>query len=206
MLKAIHLLFFFLLSFLSYAQNNYPIQTVLKGDSVVIYTVEQNNDIELLLANQRNRVSYFKNNIVKQEEIIDSLNKLIGELSQKKKLIVDSLQLVLNTNFSDYDSLHAQYRDVEKWLYNAAVDHAYIYYSYNQRAIMSIDLTSYVLVGYKRSGNFSLVRRGPVSDDKYWKQYNRACLDEPNAEWLTSYKIRWRPSLVQFPYQIDPQP
>ena len=206
MTKAIHLLFFFLISFLSYAQNNYPIQTVLKGDSVVIYTVEQNNDIELLLANQRNRVSYFKNNIAKQEEIIDRLNRLIGELSQKQTIIVDSLQLALNTNFGDYDSLHAQYRNVEKWLYNAAVDHAYIYYSYDSCTVMSIDLTSYVLIGYPKTGNFSLARRGPVSDNQYWKEYNRARPEEPNAAWLTFYKERWRPSLVPFPYQINPQP
>jgi hypothetical protein len=202
MTKTFHLIFFFLLSFLSYAQNNYPVQTVLKGDSVVIYTVEQNNDIEFLLANQRNRVNYFKNNIAKQEEIIDSLSALL----QKQKLISDSLQLVLNTNSSDYDSLRAQYRNAEKWLYNAAVDNAFIYYSFDNSTVISIDLTSYVLVGYKRSGNFSLARRGPVSDDLYWKEHNRDCPSEPNSDWLSLYKKRWRPSLVPFPYQINPQP
>jgi uncharacterized coiled-coil protein SlyX len=174
----------------------------LKGDSVVIYTVEQNNDIEFLLANQRNRVNYFKNNIARQEEIIDSLNRLV----QKQKLFADSLQLILNTNSSDYDSLYAKYRNTEKWLYNTAVDNAFIYYSFENSAVMAIDLTSYVLVGYKRSGNFLLARRGPVYDDLYWKEYNRNYPSEPNNDWLTFYKIRWRPSLVQFPYRINPQP
>ena len=61
------------LSFLSLSQN-YPVQTILKGDSVVIYTVEQNEDIEILLANQRSRVAFYKNNIAKQQAVIDSLN------------------------------------------------------------------------------------------------------------------------------------
>jgi hypothetical protein len=202
MAKTILSFFFSLLTFLSYSQNNYPVQTVLKGDSVVIYTVEQNNDIEFLLANQRNRVSYFKNNIAKQEKIIDSLNQLL----QKQKLIYDSLQLAINTHSSDYDSLSAKYHNTEKWLYNAAVDNAYIYYSFENSAVMAIDLTSYILIGYKRSGNFSIARRGPVSDDLYWKDHNRTCPDEPKSDWTLLYKKNWRPTVIQFPYQINPQP
>ena len=202
MTKILHLFVFLLLSFLSYSQNDYPIQTVLKGESVVIYTVEQNNDIEFLLANQRNRVTYFKNNIAKQEEIIDSLNQLL----QKQKLFSDSLQLALNTNSSNYDSLYVKYYTVEKWLYNTSVDNAFIYYSFDKCTVVAIDLTSYVLVGYKKSGNFSLIRRGPVYDDLYWKENNRNYPSEPNSEWISFYKKSWRPTLIKFPYQINQRP
>ena len=200
------------ISFLSLSQN-YPVQTILKGDSVVIYTVEQNDDIEILLENQRSRVAFYKNNIAKQQNAIDSLNQELIEQKAKQQTIIDSIQAVadglrftLKNKFGNYDSLQQRYDSVNTWLYNTAADHAFIYYSYIKSTIVAIDLASYIIVGYKRSGNFSVARRGPVSDDLYWKNYNREMKDEPNEDWLTHYKARWRPTQIQFPYQILPKP
>lgn len=199
------------LSFLSMSQN-YPVQTILKGDSVVIYTVEQNEDIEILLANQRSRVAFYKNNIAKQQAVIDSLGLEMIKQRAKQQAVIDSIQAVadglrftLKNKFSNFDSLQQRYDSVSTWLYNTASDHAIIYYSYEKSTVVAIDLASYIIVGYRRSGNFSVARRGPVSDDPYWKNYNREQKDEPNADWLTYYKERWRPVTFQFPYQI-PQP
>lgn len=199
------------LSFLSLSQN-YPVQTILKGDSVVIYTVEQNEDIEILLANQRSRVAFYKNNIAKQQAVIDSLNLEMIKQQAKQQTVIDSIQAVadglrftLKNKFSNFDSLQQRYDSVSTWLYNTASSNAIIYYSYENSTIVAIDLASYIIVGHRRTGNFSIARRGPVSDDPYWKNYNREQKDEPNADWLTYYKERWRPVTFQFPYQI-PQP
>jgi hypothetical protein len=185
----------------------------LKGDSVVIYTVEQNDDIEILLANQRSRVTFYKSNIAKQQNIIDSLNQELINQQAKQQAIIDSiqtvannLQLTLKNKFSNFDSLQQRYDSVSTWLYNTASSNAIIYYSYTKSTVMAIDLASYIIVGYKRSGNFSIARRGPVSDDPYWKNYNREMKDEPNEDWLTYYKDKWRPTQIQFPYQILPKP
>jgi hypothetical protein len=200
------------ISFISLSQN-YPVQTILKGDSVVIYTVEQNQDIELLLANQRSRVAFYKNNIAKQQTIIDSLNLEMIKQQDKQQLVIDSLQAVANNlqftlknKFSNFDSLQQRYDSVSTWLYNTASSNAIIYYSYTKSTVMAIDLASYIIVGHRRTGNFSVARRGPVSDDPYWKNYNREIKDEPNEDWLTYYKDRWRPTQFQFPYQILPTP
>ena len=199
------------LSFLSLSQN-YPVQTILKGDSVVIYTVEQNEDIEILLANQRSRVAFYKNNIAKQQAVIDSLNLEMIKQQAKQQTVIDSIQAVadglqftLKNKFSNFDSLQQRYDSVSTWLYNTASSNAIIYYSYENSTVVAIDLASYIIVGHRRTGNFSVARRGPVSDDPYWKNYNREQKDEPNADWLTYYKERWRPVTFQFPYQI-PQP
>ena len=199
------------LSFLSLAQN-YPVQTILKGDSVVIYTVEQNEDIEMLLANQRSRVAFYKNNIAKQQVVIDSLNLEMIKQQAKQQAVIDSIQAVadglrftLKNKFSNFDSLQQRYDSVSTWLYNTASSNAIIYYSYEKSTVVAIDLASYIIVGHRRTGNFSVARRGPVSDDPYWKNYNREQKDEPNVDWLTYYKERWRPVTFQFPYQI-PQP
>ena len=210
-LKLLYLLAIFPVALLS--QQVYPIQTILKGDSVVIYTVEQNEDIELLLANQRSRVTFYKNNIAQQENIIDSLHIELLKQKDKQQAVIDSLQAVANNlqltlknKFSNFDSLQQKYDNVNNWLYNTACNSAIIYYSYTNSTVVAIDLASYIIVGHKRTGNFSIARRGPVSDDAYWKNYNREQKDEPNPDWLTYYKDKWRPVTIQFPYQIIPQP
>ncbi len=209
-LKLLYFLTIFPVILLS--QQAYPIQTILKGDSVVIYTVEQNDDIEILLANQRSRVAFYKNNIAKQQAVIDSLNLVMVKQQTKQQAIIDSMQRVaddlrftLKNKFGNYDSLQQRYDSVNTWLYNTASSNAIIYYSYTNSTVMAIDLASYIIVGHKRTGNFSVARRGPVSDDEYWRNYNREQKDEPNADWLTYYKEKWKPVIFQFPYQI-PQP
>ena len=207
----LYLLVIFPITLLS--QQAYPIQTILKGDSVVIYTVEQNDDIEILLENQRSRVAFYKNNIAKQQNAIDSLNQELIKQKAKQQTVIDSIQAVaddlrftLKNKFGNYDSLQQRYDSVNTWLYNTASSNAIIYYSYINSTVMAIDLASYIIVGHKRTGNFSIARRGPVSDDLYWKNYNREIKDEPNEDWLTYYKDRWRPTQFKFPYQILPQP
>ena len=211
-MKQLLTILFIAISFISLSQN-YPVQTILKGDSVVIYTVEQNEDIELLLANQRSRVAFYKNNIAKQQIVIDSLNLEMIKQKDKQQTIIDSLQAVANNlqftlknKFSNFDSLQQRYDSVSTWLYNTASSNAIIYYSYTKSTVVAIDLASYIIVGHKRTGNFSVARRGPVSDDPYWKNYNREMKDEPNEDWLTYYKDKWRPTQFKFPYQILPTP
>ena len=85
----LYLLVIFPITLLS--QQAYPIQTILKGDSVVIYTVEQNDDIEILLENQRSRVAFYKNNIVKQQNAIDSLNQELIKQKAKQQTVIDSI-------------------------------------------------------------------------------------------------------------------
>ena len=190
-------LLFILISFFNLSQN-YPVQTILKGDSVVILTVQQYRDIELLLDNQRNRANDYKNDIEEQNKRIDSLTLVINDRDK----YIDSLNTSLISNLSNYDSLQIRNNTIENWLYNASIDNTYLYYSYRDSTIMSIDLSSYMFIGNKRSGNFTLARRGTFYEDLEWKKYNREYPQEPELGWELYYREKWRPVVIKFPYKI----
>ena len=196
-MKNVITLLFTIISFLSLSQN-YPVQTKIKGDSVVIMTTEQYRDIELLLSNQRYRVNDYKKDISIQEKIIDSLT----EVCNRRVYVIDSLDTVIKHKFYTYDSLQNKVNTIERWLYTASVDNSYLYYSYLDTTIMSVDLSSYLFIGNRRSGNFSLVRRGPVSQDSEWKKNNILYPQEPGIGWELNYKEKWRPVVVKYPYKI----
>jgi len=199
-MRSILTLLFTLITFVTLSQN-YPIQTKLKGDSVVILTTEQYRDIELLLSNQRDRVDSYKSDVSLQEKEIDSLKELLS----KKTNIVDSLDILVKSKFSNYDSLQTKLRVMEDWLYNSAVDNAYLYYSHRDTTIMSIDLSGYALYGSRFYGSLSMERRGEASEDAQWKKWNRLYPQEPELNWELKYREKWRPVVVEFPYKIKQQ-
>jgi hypothetical protein len=190
-------LLFTIISFFTLSQN-YPVQTVLKGDSVVILTTQQYRDIESLLDNQRNRVSGYKKDITEQEKQIDSLTCVINNKTNH----IDSLNVVISRKLSNYDSLESRNNTIEHWLYETSIDNAFIYYSYRDSTVMSIDLSSYMLIGNKRSGNFVLLRMGSIYEDSEWKKRNRQFPQEPDLGWETHYKEKWKPVIIKFPYKI----
>jgi hypothetical protein len=192
-------LFLFLNSLVSYSQN-YPVQTVLKGNSVVILTTEQYDDVNLLMANQRARVNFYKNELEAQEKYMDSITKVFHEKIDS----IDSLNEVLINRLEDCDSISTKLITMEQWLYERSVDNSYLYYSYLESTVKFIDLGSYVLYGTRRDGSFGLIRRGPVSEDLEWKKYNRSVKDEPLPNWESSYKNKWRPTVLTLPYKITP--
>jgi hypothetical protein len=190
-------LLFAIISFLSLSQN-YPVQTKLKGDSVVIMTTEQYRDIELILSNQRYRVNGYKEDISIQEKIIDSLTKVCN----RRVYAIDSLDTVIKHKFYTYDSLQSKINVIERWLYTSSINNTYLYYSYSDTTVMSIDLSSYFFIGNRRTGNFSLVRRGPVSQDSEWKKYNILYPQEPGINWELNYREKCRPVVTKYPYKI----
>lgn len=207
-MKTIIFGFFVLFTPYLYSQQTYPLQTILKGDSVVIYTVEQNQDIELILDNQRNRVTFYKNSVIEQERIIDSLNI---ELQKNKTItdsvivICDSLQQFIQKEFVECRNSKTRLVETQKWLLNTAIDNAFLFYSHKKSTIMAIDLTSYMF-GYRtKYGNFYLVRRGTVDEDNIWSQRNRSDFEEIDEHWFDYFNKKWKPNLIQFPYQIKIQ-
>ena len=83
-------LFLLFFPFLMLGQNQYPIQTIFNGDSVVILTLKQSDEINRTIDEQNlflsNRSKFFKNST-------DSL-KLFISLQNK---IIDSFQLIFYT-------------------------------------------------------------------------------------------------------------
>ena len=188
--------------FVSFIVNGqkYPVKTKLKEDSVVILTTDQYQVMQTLLDNQKKRVTIYKKDLLEQEKEIDSIiNDLIV-----KNLIIDSLLCEIENKSTNLDSITSRLVGIENWIYNSSIDNTYLYYSYREQQVIGIDFASFILIGNRRSGNFSLVRRGPTYEDEQWKKYNRLYLNEPPENWETYYKKNWKPNLVIFPYKIKP--
>jgi hypothetical protein len=196
-MKIFNVFYFILISFSIFSQK-YPVQTTIKGEDVVILTLDQYEGIELILNNQKARNNYYKEDIIKKNKFIDSISLLIND----KMCIIDSLDYQIRKKLSDYDSLNSKILYYESWLYERSVSNSYMYYSYSESTIKFIDLSSYIIIGNRRSGNFSLARRGPTSEDEEWKKYNKIVKEEPIYNWENNYKEMWRPRVITFPYKI----
>jgi hypothetical protein len=57
-------------------------------------------------------------------------------------------------------------------------------------------------VGNKRSGNFSLVRRGPTIEDEKWKKENRENPESPEQGWDLFFNKKYKPVLMKYPHKI----
>ena len=113
-------------------QSNYPLKTIIKGDSVVILKVEQADEINIIFERQKKQLQDLKDTItiLKKNVIIrDSVILNMTEIQQEKE---------------DFDSTIAQRLDlIENWLYYSAIEGAWLYYSYQDSLIYRVDLSNY---------------------------------------------------------------
>lgn len=182
------------LNFVIFSQNSYPIQTILKNDSVVIYTLEQSKDIDLMLENQRalNKGYKEKNELYLSE--IDSLKRNI----ETQKIILDSLILV-NRNI---DSLQDRIETIERWIVRSSIDNIYLYMSWQDNKIKGIDMTVYEFRANYQTGNFKMVRRGNNDELSSWKFANYHKKESPEIGWEIKYWEENRPIVLDLPFNI----
>lgn len=116
---------------LIFSQSNYPLKTVIKGDSVVILTVKQADDINQIFESQKAKIAAFKKDILVRDSIIAIRDTII---LQKEQVIIQHI----------FDDEIARRLDIlENWLLNAAINGAWIYYSWEDSLIYAVDLSQY---------------------------------------------------------------
>lgn len=194
MKKVLLIVFLFMVSKVSLGQNSYPIQTILKGDSVVIYTVEQSIDLDLMLENQRALSLDYKKKNEEYRSKIDSLERLVKIKSEEN----DSL-LTLNRN---QDSLKQRLHIIEDWLVRSSIDNAYIYMSWPDSKIKSVDLSIYTVHGNHQNGTLRMVRRGPNNELQMWKSLNYIKRESPSVDWNKNYYEEDMPIINNLPIDI----
>ena len=170
MMKLTNLLtiIFLIIVGVGYSQPTYPIQTVLKGDSVVILTKKQSKEIDLLIDNQKIRIQKYKTEI---KNLTDT-NYVLKQNIQTKDSVIDSLNnMISNINYG-YDSLINRLDTLESWILMSSIDNGYLYYSWQDSTIKVIDLSLYMLIGHKKTGNYSLIVRDEVMTINLWKERN----------------------------------
>ena len=100
---------------LIFSQSNYPLKTVIKGDSVVIITVEQADNINTIFENQKAKIASLKLDVAKRDSL----------LALKELQIIEKTQVIDNFIF---DSVIAKRLDIiEHWLLDAGINSTWIY-------------------------------------------------------------------------------
>jgi len=129
------LIFFISLIFSVYGYSQYPIQTIFKGDSVVILTIKQSSDINFLIDKQ----SILVKNL---QEQIKVLNEKL-ETTNKELITKDSI----STHYKSLsDSVGKENTALMDSIWNWSLGPSLIYSQYPDDSTMYIlDLTRYYL-------------------------------------------------------------
>jgi hypothetical protein len=178
----------------SQTQNSYPVQTILKGDSVVIYSVQQSADIDLMLANQRALSMKYRSDIDRLKNELDS----VKEIAAQKQQIIDSISKV---NYA-CDSVKKDLYLVKDWILKTSMDNALIYFSWQDSTVRCIDLTVYRWKTNYQTGNLRLVRRGDNVNYELFKDHNYRTKESPSVGWEGHYWEVDRPIVKKFPFDI----
>ena len=168
---------------LIFSQSNYPLKTVIKGDSVVILTVKQADDINAIFESQKAKIAAFKKDIIVRDSIIAILDTIILE---KERVIVEHV----------FDYEVTQRLDVlEAWLLDAAINNAWIYYSWDDSTIYAVDLRQYRVRKDNMTGDIYFYKC-PDPIDPYKDQ------ESPLKGWERAIVKPERPKVTQVPIKL----
>ena len=122
------------MSSLILSQSNYPLQTIIKGDSVIILTKKQATDINNIFKSQNIKIANYKIEIAYKDSLLKEKIKTINSFSFNKE-VTKRLDIL------------------ETWMVDAAIDNTWIYYSWKDSVIYAVDLSQYYIkkndkVGY----------------------------------------------------------
>jgi hypothetical protein len=102
-------------------QSNYPIQKIIDGDTFVVLTKKQADDINTIFERQKKKLAILKQDV----RIKDSLLSLVSN------------DTIIDTRFTDRLDI------LEHWLLNASINGAWLYYSWEDSSIYSVNLRKY---------------------------------------------------------------
>lgn len=116
---------------LIFSQSKYPLQTVIKGDSVVILTKEQAKNINDIFETQKARIAAYKIEIAYKDSLI----------AAKDTLLIEKTQVI--SNFTYNEELAKRLDLIEHWLLQASINTTWIYYSWDDSLMYAVDLSQY---------------------------------------------------------------
>ena len=120
----------------SLTQSNYPIQKIIDGDTFVVLTKKQADDINTIFEGQKKKLVTLKRDI----KVKDSLLSLV------------SIDTIIDTRFTD------RLDKLEHWLINASIDGAWLYYSWEDSSIYSVNLRKYYVRKDNLTGDFLFIQ------------------------------------------------
>lgn len=165
---------------LIFSQSRYPIQTIINGDSVVILTKAQADTINAIFESQKLKISDFKQQAKVKDSIIalrDTLLEFYTQRYVEYRMIVEE-EIVRDERLDS----------ITQWLMLRAKENAWIYYSYKNKEVVAIDLSTYVVRKDDYKGDimfFKITQDCPVTNDE----------KEPKIGWQFDIALPSRPKL-----------
>jgi len=168
---------------LIFSQSNYPLKTVIKGDSVVILTVKQADDINNIFESQKAKIAALKLDIATRDSL----------LAVKEILLIEKTQVIDNFVF---DTVIAKRLDIiEHWLLDAGINSTWIYYSWKDTMLYAVDLSQYKVRKDDYTGDLIFFRCEDVIIP-YEDQ------EEPPKGWETDIVKPRRPRVTKVPLKM----
>ncbi len=168
------------MSSLIFSQSNYPLQTVIKGDSVVILTKAQAQNINDIFESQKARIAAYKIEMAYKDSLI----------AIKDTLLIEKTETI---NSFTYDTVLAKRLDLlEHWLLHAAINNTWIYYSWMDTLIYSVDLSQYYVRKDDYTGDIFFYRCEKPIDPETEQE-------EPHKGWQKDFIKPKRPKVTVAP-------
>lgn len=144
-----------------FSQSNYPLQTVINGDSVVILTKAQADTINAIFESQKAKIANFKSEVKRKDSIIAIRDTVLLYYNQ---------QIVQYRNVIDLQIVREDKLDtIRDWLMKRAMENSWVYYSYVNNEIVAVDLSDYVVRKDDYTGDIMFYKRTedcPVDDEE----------------------------------------
>lgn len=164
-MRTLLLLGFLLMSSVGLSQTKYPIQTIYKGDSVVILTFAQSSGINKAIEAQKKAIRAQNKKILAQSKKIDSLTTALAKLTGA----VDSIQYIADTTYKWADEINLT-------LFEMATGPSLVYTIPPYNYIYFINLDDYNMISIDYGETIQLVRM-TKKEYEYWdelkKKYNQ---------------------------------
>jgi len=164
-MKTLITLIFLIISFVCVGQLKYPIQTIYKGDSVVILTIKQSLNVNKVIDTQRKIIREQNKKILSQNKKIDSLINVVTKLNGT----VDSIQYIADTTYKWAD-------EINLILFELAAGPSLVYTIPPYNSIYFINLDDYNMTSIDYGETIQLIRM-TQKEYEYWnelkKQYNQ---------------------------------
>jgi hypothetical protein len=188
------------------SQNTYPIKTIFKGDSVVIITMQQSEEINDALELSNKQAVYYKSRSLEYQNRIDSLNLVI----RNRDLEISCLETVRDSALEASDAMLDSI-----WTWSLGPSLLYSQYP-NDTTMYILDLSRYYLttddfgifmprmsdreyqryvdyitsVGespkkfaeFKNNGDFEIINREKIKRRKVWKYRKKSEVDKWKKE------------------------
>ena len=157
-----------MVSNLIFSQSNYPLKTIIKGDSVVILKVAQADEINRIFERQKKEIEDLKKTIEDLKRLQENKDSVIISLVEKQVI----------------DSTIAKRLDIiENWLYWASVEGSWIYFSFEDSLIYRVDLSNYKVRKDDKTGDLFF----------YWcEQYDKDNMADEFIENNESPALNWQ--------------